>query len=51
MGLDAGKPVLRFANNKYADQPAHGRNLISSFVIRLLEFIVYKLSASVIPIF
>ena len=31
-----------FANNKDADQPAHPRSLISDFVIRLLESIIYK---------
>ena len=29
-----------FANNKGADQPAHPRSLISTFVIRLLESII-----------
>ena len=28
---------LGFANNKGADQPAHPRRLISTFVIRFLE--------------
>ena len=41
------KTCLReFANNKGADQPAHPRRLISAFVIRLLESIIYKLSSS-----
>ena len=31
------KPVLPFANNKGADQPAHPRSLISTFVVRCLD--------------
>ena len=31
-----------FANNKGADQPAHPRNLISSFVIHVLESIISR---------
>ena len=34
------KPVLPYANNKGADQPAHPRNLISAFVIRCLGSII-----------
>ena len=30
-----------FANNKGADQPAHPRSLISTFVIHLLESTIY----------
>ena len=30
------KPVLPYANNKGADQPAHPRSLISAFVVRCL---------------
>ena len=45
MGLDARKPVFGgFENNKGADQPAQPRNLISPFVIRLLESIISKLA-------
>ena len=33
------KPVLPYANNEDADQPAHPRNLISVFVIRCLDII------------
>ena len=33
---------LGFANNKDAEQPAHPRSLISAFVIRLLERIVFS---------
>ena len=29
--------LVRFANNKGVDQPAHPRSLISTFVIRLFE--------------
>ena len=37
------KTCLRgFANNKGADQPAHPRSLISDFVIRFLENIIYE---------
>ena len=35
-----------FANNKYADQPAHPRSLISAFVIQFLESIISKLTTS-----
>ena len=39
------KSCLReFANNTGADQTAHSRSLISDFVIRLLESIIYKLA-------
>ena len=38
------KTCLRgFANNTGADQPAHPRSLISAFVIRFLESIIYNL--------
>ena len=40
-----------FANNKGADQPAHGRSLISTFVIRILESIISKLATDNILIF
>ena len=43
--------LRRFANNKGADQPAHLRSLISAFVIRLLESIIYSLATSEISIF
>ena len=32
------------ANNTGADQPAHQRSLISTFVIRILESIICKLA-------
>ena len=35
-----------FANNKGPDKPAHLRNMISTFVIRLLESIISKLATS-----
>ena len=31
------KPVLPYANNKGAGQPAHPRSLISAFVVRCLD--------------
>ena len=34
------KPVLTYANNKGADQPAHPRSLISTFVVRCLDSII-----------
>ena len=40
-----------FANNTCADQPAHPRSLISTFVIRFLESIICKLATSEISIF
>ena len=40
-----------FANNKGADQPAHMRSLISTFVIHLLESIISRLALSEISIF
>ena len=33
------KPVLPYANNNDADQPAHPRSLISAFVVRCLDII------------
>ena len=46
------KTCLRgFANNTGADQPAHPRSLISAFVIRVLESIIYKLATSEISVF
>ena len=40
-----------FANNTGADQPAHPRSLISTFVIRLVESIISKLASIEISIF
>ena len=52
MGLVAAKPVFGgFANNKNANEPAHPRRLISTFVIRLLEIIISQLASSEISIF
>ena len=46
------KTCLRgFANNTCADQPVHPRSLISAFVIRFLESIISRLTASEISIF
>ena len=38
MSLVMRKPVLPYAKNKGADQPAQMRRLISTFVIRCLDF-------------
>ena len=35
---------LLYANNKGADQPAHSRSLISTFVVRCLDSIIYLVS-------
>ena len=43
------KPVLPYANNKGADQPANPRSLISTFVIRCLDSIIPLVSISEIP--
>ena len=42
---------ISFANKKGADQPAHPHSLISAFVMRLLESIIYKLDTSEISIY
>ena len=42
---------LGFANNKGADQPAHPRILISTFVIHFLESNISKLATGEISIF
>ena len=39
------------ANNKGADQPAHPRSLISTFVFRFLECIISKLASREISTF
>ena len=47
MGLEARKPVFGgFGNNKGADRPGQMHNLISAFVIRLLESIISRLAKS-----
>ena len=40
-----------FVSNKGADQTAHPRSLISAFVIRSLERIIYRLATSEMSIF
>ena len=46
------KTCLRgFENNTGADQLAHPRSLISTFIIRLLESIIFRLATSEILIF
>ena len=40
-----------YENNKSADQPAHPRSLISTFVIHFLESTISKLATSEISIF
>ena len=32
--------LMSYANNKFADQPAHPRSLISAFVVRCLDSII-----------
>ena len=34
--------LMSYANNKGADQPAHPRSLISAFVVRCLDSIIYR---------
>ena len=41
------KPVLPYANNKGADQPAHLRSLISAFVIHCLKSLILLVSHDV----
>ena len=38
--------LMTFANNKGADQPAHPRSLISTFVVRCLDSIMPLVSVS-----
>ena len=45
------KPVLPYANNKSADQPAHPCSLISAFVVRCLDSIIPSVSISKISSF
>ena len=40
------EPVLPYATNKGADEPAHSRSLISAFVIRCLDMIIPLVSIS-----
>ena len=51
-GPQREKTCLRwFGNNKGTDQPAHPRSLISAFVIRFLESIIFRLATSEISNF
>ena len=50
MGLDARKPVFGGLGTA-ADQPVHRRNLISAFVILVLESIISKHATSEVLIF
>ena len=40
LSLVMRKPVLPYANNKGADQPAHPRSLISTFIVRSVDSIM-----------
>ena len=40
------KPVLPYANDKGADQPAHPHSLISAFVIHCLDSMISRVSIS-----
>ena len=40
------KRLMPYANNKGADQPAHPRSLISTFVVRCLDSIICILALS-----
>ena len=41
--------LMPYANNKGADQPAHPRSLISAFIVRSLDSIIFLVSRSEIP--
>ena len=43
--------LMPYANNKGADQPAHLRILISAFVVRFLDSIIFLVSRSEISRF
>ena len=45
MGHFMSKPFLSYANNKDADQPAHPRSLISTFVVRCLDIEILQLKS------
>ena len=51
LGLNAGKTVFGFVNNKGVDQSAHQCRLIRAFAICFLESIISKLASSKISIF
>ena len=38
--------LMPYANNKGTDQPAHSRSLISTFVVRCLDSMIYILALS-----
>ena len=40
--------LMSYANNKGADQPAHPRSLISAFVVRCLDSIIFLDSNGII---
>ena len=40
------EPVLPYENKKGADQPAHPRSLVSTFIFRCLDSILYLVSIS-----
>ena len=40
------KPVLPYATNKDADQPAHQRSLISAFIVHCQDIIIPLVSSS-----
>ena len=42
--------LMPYANNKGADQPAHPRSLISTFVVRCLNSIICILAISKVSI-
>ena len=46
MGHIMRKPVKPYANNEDADQPAHPRSLISTFVVHCLDSIIPILAKS-----
>ena len=43
--------LMLYANNKGADQPAHPRSLISTFVVRCLDSMICILAISKVSIF
>ena len=42
---------MSYANNKDADQPAHPRSLISTFVVRCLDSMICILAVSKVGVF
>ena len=52
MGSDMRKPGFDgLPKNNGADQPAHLRSLISTFVVRILECMISRLAMSELSIF